>query len=306
MASGLLRRWLVYYDVTPAAVRLISLQAICWPLTRITLSVVGWDQPVLGWLVCGVSAAFSNTVQLWVTSNIKVPSKDKMAPWTRGVPMLRSSPALKTSSPRVLSRDEVVLKTVFPLIALLFLTTSTLLWQQFLLRYTMSPPSSLLRISRPPSSAASLPFPLASTSTPAATASSALVIVMSSWTERSTRNRALFRDSSAQFFKNASTPCSVSYRFVLGNAPSPQAQARHAGKIIQEMETFKDMIVLPVADGYKDLSKKLYGSLIWADDYGFDYLVKTDDDMFVRFDVVLQELAALGTRRLYWRGLAYW
>ena len=59
LAKGLLRRWLVYYSLLPTVIRVISLQAICWPLTFTTHRVLTVDQPVAAWLVCATTAAIS-------------------------------------------------------------------------------------------------------------------------------------------------------------------------------------------------------------------------------------------------------
>lgn len=64
LAKGLLRRWLVYYSLLPTVIRVITLQAICWPLTLTTHRILSFDQPVAAWLVCATSAALSVSGQL--------------------------------------------------------------------------------------------------------------------------------------------------------------------------------------------------------------------------------------------------
>lgn len=59
LARGLLRRWLVYYSLLPTIIRVLSLQAICWPLTLTTHRFLSFDQPIAAWLVCATTAAFS-------------------------------------------------------------------------------------------------------------------------------------------------------------------------------------------------------------------------------------------------------
>ncbi|EPQ30020.1 uncharacterized protein PFL1_02693 [Pseudozyma flocculosa PF-1] len=66
----LLRRWLLYYSVLPSLIRLLALQAICWPLVRITVHVFGIRQPLGAWAVIGTTTALSDIVARWVTSNI--------------------------------------------------------------------------------------------------------------------------------------------------------------------------------------------------------------------------------------------
>ncbi|KAJ1034902.1 hypothetical protein NDA18_000509 [Ustilago nuda] len=66
----LLRRWLLYYSILPSLIRLVALQAICWPLVRLTVHVFGPDQPLGAWVVIGTTTALSDVVSRWVTSNI--------------------------------------------------------------------------------------------------------------------------------------------------------------------------------------------------------------------------------------------
>lgn len=66
----LLRRWLLYYSILPSLIRLLALQAICWPLVRVTVHVFGADQPLGAWVVIGTTTALSDLVSRWVTSNI--------------------------------------------------------------------------------------------------------------------------------------------------------------------------------------------------------------------------------------------
>lgn len=66
----LLRRWLHYYSLLPSLIRLVALQAICWPLVRVTLHILGALNPLPAWVVVSSTTAFSDTVARWVVSNI--------------------------------------------------------------------------------------------------------------------------------------------------------------------------------------------------------------------------------------------
>lgn len=70
LTSGLTRRWLAYYSLPSTLLRLLSLQTICWPMTSLTLKCVGPSRPLIGWVVIGTTTSVSNTVRIWVTSNI--------------------------------------------------------------------------------------------------------------------------------------------------------------------------------------------------------------------------------------------
>lgn len=66
----LLRRWLHYYSLLPSLIRLIALQALCWPLVRLTLYTMGPRNPLPAWIVISTTTACSDTIARWVVSNI--------------------------------------------------------------------------------------------------------------------------------------------------------------------------------------------------------------------------------------------
>ena len=70
MTTGLTRRWRVYYDLPATITRLLSIQCICWPLTGLTLWILGHERTLFAWVVIGVTTAASRSVQMYVTSNI--------------------------------------------------------------------------------------------------------------------------------------------------------------------------------------------------------------------------------------------
>ncbi|CAE6495361.1 unnamed protein product [Rhizoctonia solani] len=71
LTSGLLVRWRAYYPLLSTLVRLLALQAICWPATHITLSVLDVSRrPTVCWAVVGTTTCISRAIQLWATSNL--------------------------------------------------------------------------------------------------------------------------------------------------------------------------------------------------------------------------------------------
>ncbi|KAF7986865.1 hypothetical protein HWV62_12598 [Athelia sp. TMB] len=71
LTTGLLARWKHYYPALPTLIRLLALQAICWPMTHATLQVLGHAQrPLVCWAVIGTFTCVSRSVQIWVTSNL--------------------------------------------------------------------------------------------------------------------------------------------------------------------------------------------------------------------------------------------
>ncbi|PCH34783.1 hypothetical protein WOLCODRAFT_139576 [Wolfiporia cocos MD-104 SS10] len=89
--TGLLKRWRVYYSPLPTLIRLFALQAICWPATHLTLTVLNHEQrPALCWAVIGTTTCYSRAIQLWVTSNIG-PAPEPVTPAAGPAPPLRQS-----------------------------------------------------------------------------------------------------------------------------------------------------------------------------------------------------------------------
>lgn len=71
LTTGLLKRWRVYYSPLPTLIRLLALQALCWPATHLTLTILSADiRPLLCWALIGTTTCCSRAVQMWVTSNI--------------------------------------------------------------------------------------------------------------------------------------------------------------------------------------------------------------------------------------------
>ncbi|KAI0315488.1 N-glycosylation protein-domain-containing protein [Amylostereum chailletii] len=71
LTTGLLVRWKVYYPPLSTLIRLLALQAICWPATHFTLTLLDHARrPVICWAVIGSTTSLSRSIQLWVTSNL--------------------------------------------------------------------------------------------------------------------------------------------------------------------------------------------------------------------------------------------
>ncbi|KAG0696502.1 hypothetical protein DFH29DRAFT_812922 [Suillus ampliporus] len=94
LTTGLLHRWRAYYAPLSTLIRLLALQAICWPATHFTLEILGglgfnvevasstlsildstllrWTtiRPDVCWAVIGTTTCISRSIQIWVTSNL--------------------------------------------------------------------------------------------------------------------------------------------------------------------------------------------------------------------------------------------
>ena len=93
----------------------------------------------------------------------------------------------------------------------------------------------------------------------------------------------------------------------------------HSGKgdsmIDIEQEHYSDLLIVDIADGYKFLSKKVHECLKMVNKkFGgtFDFVIKTDHDVFLRVDILEPELTEILSRHsnsadplLHWRGFVY-
>lgn len=69
--NGLFLRWKAYYPLVPTLIRLLALQAICWPATHFTLTVFDHAQrPLICWTIIGTTTCVSRSIQIWATSNV--------------------------------------------------------------------------------------------------------------------------------------------------------------------------------------------------------------------------------------------
>eukprot|EP01113_Clastostelium_recurvatum_P009715 TRINITY_DN14714_c0_g1_i3.p1 TRINITY_DN14714_c0_g1~~TRINITY_DN14714_c0_g1_i3.p1 ORF type:complete len:883 (+),score=148.78 TRINITY_DN14714_c0_g1_i3:288-2651(+) len=73
-------------------------------------------------------------------------------------------------------------------------------------------------------------------------------------------------------------------------------------KLNVEMADFGDILRVPFDDGYRGLVLKTVYFHTWvAESFSsFDYVLKTDDDVFVRLDLIIKELDSLPSVRVYW------
>ncbi|KZV98876.1 hypothetical protein EXIGLDRAFT_726777 [Exidia glandulosa HHB12029] len=82
LASGLLTRWRAYYSPLPTLVRLLGLQAICWPATHATLVILGASaRPLTCWVLIGSTTCVSRAIQIWVVSNLEPGQSQRRWDW---------------------------------------------------------------------------------------------------------------------------------------------------------------------------------------------------------------------------------
>ncbi|CEG71843.1 hypothetical protein RMATCC62417_07506 [Rhizopus microsporus] len=128
-----------------------------------------------------------------------------------------------------------------------------------------------------------------------ATTQTILILILSSWD--SADKRRVLRETTLKWIDR---PQQVVYRFVIGQPPSPSYAW---DTVLEESETYHDLLMVPTSDLKKDKSHKLFEALRWSSDVNYDYLIKTDDDVFVRWDIVCSELNE--PKDDYWKGFVY-
>lgn len=76
----------MYYSLLPTLIRLLALQAICWPATHLTLKIFDHDKrPLVCWAAIGTTTCISKAIEMWVTSNLRLHPKDGRGWSVRGV-----------------------------------------------------------------------------------------------------------------------------------------------------------------------------------------------------------------------------
>ena len=87
--------------------------------------------------------------------------------------------------------------------------------------------------------------------------------------------------------------------FVVG---SENLSEEVSNKIIEERNTHKDILVLPIQESYSTLTQKVLSSFVQVErNVKFSFLLKVDDDSFVNLPAVLDELKNSNYNKgLYW------
>ncbi|KAI7862153.1 galactosyltransferase-domain-containing protein [Spinellus fusiger] len=279
LTTSMLRRWLYHYELSSAIVRLVTLIFINWSCSAFISSHYGSDEPIWKWMTICLILLSSNILKLMFASSAKYHRKSD-----------------EGQSSHINHRSTAVKVLVLPFTLVVFLTMFASLHHVNTIRER----SVELAHHK-------VEIPVATVHPELADAKvRVMVIIISAWTPKSLDKRRIFRETTLQLKPQDSDEVSYFYRFVIGEAPSEQVKLTMGPKVEEEMKTYKDVLILPTSDLYNDLSKKVYQSMVWADHWDFDYFMKTDDDIFLRWDTIAKEMAELGRQRRYWRGLSYW
>ncbi|ORY08291.1 hypothetical protein K493DRAFT_332421 [Basidiobolus meristosporus CBS 931.73] len=275
LVEAVMGRWL-YKDEMPRIVRkTILLYIALWGITAYVASKHAATEPIWTWVLISFLSAFALVIEWYISSRAKSQ-------------IFNQPPAsLKT-----------LLWAVLPTIALLsMLSLVLLLHVNSNIRYTV--PEKL------PEPAFHGNRNVSSSEYNKNAQVRMVVVIISSWSQRSFEKRKVFRETTLKLVPRNSHRVSTLYRFVIGQPPNSAVHQQMTSAIEQEMKEYNDLLILPSSDLYEDLSKKSYSALEWANKVDFDYFVKTDDDIFVRFDTLWEELQEQPLQEWYWSGLAY-
>nr|XP_054768669.1 beta-1,3-galactosyltransferase 6-like [Lytechinus pictus]XP_054768670.1 beta-1,3-galactosyltransferase 6-like [Lytechinus pictus] len=88
-------------------------------------------------------------------------------------------------------------------------------------------------------------------------------------------------------------------KFVIGIADLPADQLEDLEK---EQKKYNDLLFLPdLKDGFYALTQKLIEMFVWLDqNVNYKFVLKVDDDSFVRLDALTKELQQKSQERLFW------
>lgn len=284
-----MKRWLYHYEIKHAIIRLLTLIVVTWCLSGLITSTVDPTDPIrIQMTLCFILLLF-NFIKLTFASSPKYSQKIEDALPT--TPFIN----LKSTAVRIL---------LLPLLVVMALSACLLTGQINHFQY-----SSILLMNQKRfdlDNTIKLVNPASNELTTTTTATTTvLVLILSSWTSQGAEKRQLLRDSSLHWTGKESDT-NIVYRFVVGQPPSSRIQSWMGPKLVAESEKHHDVLVVPAPDLQLDKSKKVYEALKWAStSLQYDYLVKTDDDVFVRWDVIRKELATAGSRDDYWQGFVY-
>lgn len=281
LTNNLIRRWFVHYDPRPAVIRLFTLATIFWFSVVSFVSHFGVDEPIWPWMAICAILALAQIIQ---TIHFRF----------RGVYSIEPH-----KNPRGVEARMVILRTVLiPGSAVSFITMMMLLYQN------NTRPSSAETLAS--TGAAAIASLNAAKQIMGTAETQILILIFTAWTPKGHQKRQVIRDTTLRLLPQTNSHVAFTYKFIIGEAPNTRVRETMGPKIKAEQDQHNDLLILPVSDTYEDLSLKVFRGLEWANKFKFDFLCKTDDDIFVRWDVVARELAELGPMHYYWRGLAYW
>ncbi|KAI1317644.1 hypothetical protein EDD11_008072 [Mortierella claussenii] len=294
LTNNLIRRWFIHYDPRPAMIRLFTLAAIFWFSVGTFVSYFGADEPIWPWMVICALLAVAQVIQ---TIHYRFRGMYKLGQ-VRDYDHENDRDHTPRGSSGVDPRSVILRTVLIPGGVVSFITMMMLLHQN-----NTRPSSAETLASTGATAIASLN---AAKQIMGTAQTQIMIIILTSWAPKAFQKRQMARETTLRLLPSASGQFSFTYKFILGEAPNTRAREKMGAKIKEEQEEHDDLLIMPVSDTYEDLSLKVFRALEWSNKFKFDFLCKTDDDIFVRWDVVATELMGLGPTHYYWRGLGYW
>ncbi|KAG0236992.1 hypothetical protein BGX31_003757 [Mortierella sp. GBA43] len=281
LTKKLIRRWASHYNPRPVAIRLFTLATIFWFSVATFVGHFGADEPIWPWMAICAILAVALIIQ---TIHFRFRDVYSIEP---------------DMDPHRVEARMIILRTVIiPGGVVSFITMMILLYQNNARRSSAEVLAS--------TGATAISSLNAAKQIMGAADTQILILILTSWTPKGHRKRQTIRETTLRLLPRASAEVTFNYKFIIGEAPSTHVRETMGPKIKAEQDQHDDLLILPVSDTYEDLSLKVFRGLEWANKFKFDFLCKTDDDIFVRWDVVVRELTDIGPTHYYWRGLAYW
>ncbi|KAI8379801.1 uncharacterized protein BYT42DRAFT_645008 [Radiomyces spectabilis] len=268
LTTNLMRRWLYLYSVANASFRIVTLIIVNGLVTALVQSYVSVDQPIKVWFTVSCFLLVANILRL------RFDPRPKHSEKTENLHNAKIDTELIAA--------KMLALTFFFMIGVTMLFT---LFQIDALNYTST---QLMH----PSFALADQLPADA---------SIIVVILSSWSTQAMKRRQQLRQTSLKLIPHEN----VQYRFVIGQSPSARDELKLRHTLQEESQRFKDLLLVPTSDLRKDRGRKLLEALRWSTKNQYNYLIKTDDNVFVRWDTVISELQTLGPQTAYWKGLTY-
>ena len=125
------------------------------------------------------------------------------------------------------------------------------------------------------------------------------VVIVSSQSMRSAKQRTLIRETWMRQIQEELEPADIVARFFVGVSSTSGIPVSPG--VMNEMQQNNDMVVVSVGDAYGGLIAKVQASLQWVvSSIRADVVAKFDDDCYVSPTALLRELTQLPRERLYW------
>ncbi|KAF9439001.1 hypothetical protein BGZ76_001896 [Entomortierella beljakovae] len=279
LTNSLIHRWFIHYDPRSAMIRLFTLGTFFWFSVVFFVSYFGSDEPIWPWMVICAILAVIQTIQI-LRFRVK------------------GHPKLDTKFKPRRDAKTLIYKTILiPGGIVSFMTMVILLHQNNIRPSTAEVLATGGAANLSPTNNAKLNIGSAQVQV--------LIIIFSSWAPKALQRRQEIRDTTLKLAPPYSSKFAYTYKFILGEAPNSHARNTMGAKINEEIRKHDDILQLSFLDGADRKGYRVFKALEWSNRFKFDYLCKTDDDVFVRWDTIANELAAQGPSHYYWKGLAF-